>query len=81
MLTIWGWCSGRVKGMVKAVWADFQGQRYPVRGLQTLFIGFIYQRSLNYLALLGNLFLLPLLSCIIHTITELTCAPTIAWRP
>lgn len=79
MLTIMGWCSGRVKRMVKAARADFQGQRYPVRDLQTPLIGLIHQWSLNYLALLGRLFLLPLLPRIIHAIAQSTYAP-IAWR-
>jgi hypothetical protein len=79
MATIMGWCSGRVKGMVKALRDGFQGRPHPLRGLQTLLIGFIYWWSLNYLALLGSLFLLPLLPRIIHAIAELTYAP-IAWR-
>lgn len=42
MPTIMGWCSGRVEGMVKAVWAEFQGWPYLVRGLQTLLIGLVF---------------------------------------
>lgn len=42
MPTIWGWCSGRVEGMVKGLWAEFQGRPYLVCGLQVLFIGLIF---------------------------------------
>lgn len=51
MPTILGWCSGRVEGMVKALWAEFQGRPYLMRGLQILLIGLIFALLLRNLYL------------------------------